>query len=136
MPQRLTHEIITAAIAGYEAQRRHIDSKIAELRNMLHAGHAAAPAAPSKPKRKISLASRRRMASAQKKRWAAIKGRPQASSPAAAHRPKRRISEEGMKRIIAATKRRWALIRAREAKANRAVAKRTPAKKAAMPKAA
>ena len=136
MPQRLTQEIITAAIAGYEAQRRNIDSKIAELRNMLHRGHAAAPAGPSKPKRKISLASRRRMASAQKKRWAAIKGHPQASSPAAAHRPKRRISEEGMKRIIAATKKRWALIRAREAKANRAVAKMPPGKKAAMPKAA
>src|SRR5262249_19038885 len=85
-------------------QRRHIDSKIAELRNMLHAGHAIAPAAPSKTKRKVSLASRRRMASAQKKRWAAIKERPQARSPAATHRPKRRISEEGVQRIIAATK--------------------------------
>jgi hypothetical protein len=135
MPQKLTQEIITAAIAGFEAQRRHIDSKIAELRNKLHAPHVVAAAASSKPKRKISLASRRRMALAQKKRWAAIKGHLQANS-AALHRPKRRISEEGMKRIIAATKKRWALIRAQEAKANRAVAKKPFGKKAAMPKAA
>jgi hypothetical protein len=135
MPQKLTHEIIEAAIAGFAAQRRHIDSKIAELRNMLHSRHAVAAAAFSKPKPKTSLASGRRMALAQK-RWAAIEGHLQASSVSAAHRPKRRISEEGMKRIIAATKKRWALIRAQEAKANRAVARKTLAKKTAMPKAA
>jgi hypothetical protein len=75
MPQKLSHEIITAAIAGFEAQKERINSKIAELRNMLHQrdGHTAAEA--PKPKRKISAASRRRMALAQKKRWAAIKGR-------------------------------------------------------------
>jgi hypothetical protein len=75
MPQKLSHEIITAAIAGYEAQKRQINSKIVELRNMLHHrdGHAAAEAL--KLKRKISAASRRRMALAQKKRWAAIKRR-------------------------------------------------------------
>ena len=74
MPQKLSHEIITAAIAGFEAQKERINSKIAELRNMLHHrdGHAAAGA--PKPKRKMSAASRRRIALAQKKRWAAIKG--------------------------------------------------------------
>ena len=80
MPQKLSHEIITAAIAGFEAQKERINSKIAELRNMLHHrdGHAAAEA--PKPKRKISAASRRRMALAQKKRWAAVKGRSAARS--------------------------------------------------------
>ena len=75
MPQKLSQEIITAAIAGFEAQRERLDSKIVELRNMLHHrdGHAAAEA-PQR-KRKVSAASRRRMALAQKKRWAAIKGR-------------------------------------------------------------
>ena len=132
----MTHEIITAAIAGFEAQKRHIDSNIAELRNMLHARHAVAVAASSKPERKISLASRRRMALAQKRRWAAIKGHLQANSAPSPHRLKGRISEEGRRRIIAATKKRWALIRAQEAKANRAVARKTLAKKTAMPKAA
>ena len=75
MPQKLSHEIITAAIFGFEAQKERINSKIAELRNMLHHkdGHAAAEA--PKVKRKMSAAARRRIALAQKKRWAAIKGR-------------------------------------------------------------
>ena len=136
MPQKLTQEIITAAIAGFEAQKRHIDSNIAELRNMLHARHAVAAAASSKPMRKISLASRRRMALAQKRRWAAIRGHLQANSAASPHRLKRRISEEGRRRIIAATKKRWVLIRAQEAKANRSVAKNNSMKRAGIPKAA
>jgi len=75
MAQKLSQEIITAAIAGFEAQKERLNSKIAELHNMLHHrdGHAAAEA--PKVKRKISAASRRRMALAQKKRWAAIKRR-------------------------------------------------------------
>ena len=73
MPQKLSPEIITAAIAGFEAQKERIDARIAELRNMLDHRHSA-PEVP-KPKRKISAASRRRMALAQKKRWAAIKRR-------------------------------------------------------------
>ena len=75
MPQKLTHEIITAAIAGFEAQKERINPKIAELRHMLHQRDRHAAAEALKPKRKISAASRRRMALAQKKRWAAIKGR-------------------------------------------------------------
>jgi len=80
MPQKLSQEIITAAIAGFEAQKERIDSKIAELRNMLHHrdGHAAAQ--PPKVKRKMSAASRRRIALAQTKRWAAVKGRSAAKS--------------------------------------------------------
>ena len=80
MAQKLSQEIITAAIAGFEAQKEHINSKITELRNMLHHrdGHATAEA--PKLKRKVSAASRRRMALAQKKRWAAIKGRSAARS--------------------------------------------------------
>jgi hypothetical protein len=75
MPQKLSHEIITAAIAGFEAQKQRINSKIAELRSLLNHrdGHASTEA--TKVKRKMSAASRRRIALAQKKRWAAIKGR-------------------------------------------------------------
>jgi hypothetical protein len=57
MLQKLSQEVITAAIAGFEAQKERLNSKIAELRNMLDHRHAAAEA--PKPKRKISAASRR-----------------------------------------------------------------------------
>src|ERR1039457_1179040 len=73
--QKLTPEIITAAILGFEEQKRHIDSKIAELRAMLPGGPAETAAAPeastSKPK-KFSAAARRRMREAQQRRWARI----------------------------------------------------------------
>ena len=35
MPTKLTHEIITAAIDGFQAQKHHIDAQITELRAML-----------------------------------------------------------------------------------------------------
>jgi hypothetical protein len=35
MPTKLTPEIISAAILGFEEQKRHIDANIAELRAIL-----------------------------------------------------------------------------------------------------
>jgi len=70
--------------------------------------------APTRKRRKISAASRRNMALAQKVRWAKIKGEIEPPSPPTPEppKPKRRISAEGMKRIIAATKKRWRLQKA------------------------
>ena len=68
--QKLTPEIITAAILGFEEQKRHIDSKIAELRAMLPDGPgetAATPEAPARKRRKFSAAARRRMREAQQR---------------------------------------------------------------------
>ena len=58
--------------------------------------------------------SRRKMALAQKARWARIKAEIEPPSPPAPEspRPKRRINAEGMKRIIAATKKGWRLQKA------------------------
>jgi hypothetical protein len=63
---------VNAAIDGFEFQKRRIDSQIAELRQLLNGDRteAAAGADSSVPKRKISAAARRRMAAAQKARWA------------------------------------------------------------------
>src|ERR1035441_8235409 len=41
MPTKLTTEIITAAILGFEEQKRHIDAKIAELRAMRSEEHTS-----------------------------------------------------------------------------------------------
>lgn len=109
MPQRLTTEIINAAIAGFEQQKDRIDQQIA--------------------------AARRAIADAQRKRWAAIKSPSQAATPATAPvKPKRRLSAAGRRNIIAATKKRWALKRAAEAAAAKKMAparKKSAAKKAA-----
>ena len=118
MPAKLTHEVITAAIQGFEAQKVHIDSRIAELRAMMDGRTVIAPteAEPPRKRRKMSAAARKRIAAAQRKRWAEATRQPEARSQAAPAKPKRkrRLSAAGRKRIIEATKKRWALLRAQK----------------------
>src|ERR1035437_3388933 len=75
---------------------------------MMAAGPAPAPATAKK--RRMSAAGRRRIALAQKKRWAALKAdQKRKQAPAAQTQPKKRvISAAGRARIVAATKKRWA----------------------------
>src|SRR3954470_14616405 len=118
---KLTAEIINAAIEGFEFQKRRIDSQIDELRQLLNGGRAEGSDKSETPvhKRKISAAGRRRMAAAQKARWAKIRGETEpASSPAAPKpsKPKRKLSAAGRKAISDAPKRRWALKRAEDQK--------------------
>jgi hypothetical protein len=121
-PTKLNNDILLAAIEGFEAQKRRIDTQIAELRQLMTGGIAepSIQSAPAAKRRKISAAGRKRMAEAQRKRWAAAKKEP-ASAPEgaapAAKKPKRKLSAEGRKRIIVATKRRWAAVRAAASKA-------------------
>jgi hypothetical protein len=143
MPTKLTPEILAAAIEGFEAQKKNIDAQIAELRQTLSGGPAETQATPEVPARKrkgFSAAVRRKMALAQKARWAKIRGESEPSAPARkeaekAPKAKRRIGAEGMKRIIAATKKRWRLAKAAKA-ASTATKKAVPAaKKVAVKKA-
>lgn len=125
--QKLTPEIIHAAIEGFESQKRRIDSQIDELRQLLNGGSAEPAAESGTParKRKISAAGRRRMAAAQKARWAKVRGEVEPTSSAAPPKPtKRKMSAAGRKAISEATKRRW------EAKRAAAQSKPTVAKKA------
>jgi hypothetical protein len=78
MPTKLTPEIIAAAIEGFEAQKKNIDVQIAELRQTLSGGPVetlAAPEAPARKRKGFSAAVRRKMARAQKARWARIRGK-------------------------------------------------------------
>ena len=140
MPTKLSNEIITAAIEGFEAQKTRIDAQIAELQAVLSGGPTAAattPEVPTRKRKRFSAASRRKMAMAQKARWAKIKGKSEPPAPAKATKPKRRISKEGMARIVAATKKRWRLQKAAaKAPAKTAVTKKAAVKKAAVKKAA
>ena len=66
---KLTPEIITAAILGYEEQKRHIDSQISDLKAMLSGGPteagAATPEAAPRKRKKFSAPTRRKMREAQ-----------------------------------------------------------------------
>jgi hypothetical protein len=101
MPQKLTPEIITAAIAGFEAQKTLIDSQIAELRSMLDGGskEAAATTESAKPRKKKSAAVRRRMALAQRARYAKLKQDSEPPRAEAAKPKKRKLSAAGGRRF-------------------------------------
>jgi hypothetical protein len=73
-------EILEAALLGLEAQRDKLDAQIAEVRSMLGrkpgrpARVAASVVLPStNGKRELSPEARKRIAAAQKKRWAAFR---------------------------------------------------------------
>jgi len=66
MSTRISPEIMTAAIEGFEAQKQRIDSQIAELRAMLNGRQPTVAAAPQTTKRStMSAAGRKRIAEAQ-----------------------------------------------------------------------
>jgi hypothetical protein len=132
MPTKLTPEIITAAIDGFEGQKTHLDAKIAELRAMLPGGSpetvASTPGAAPK-KRKISAVARRRMALAQKARWAKVRGESAPPAPAAKpEQPKRKLSKAGRAAIVAALKKRWAAKKAAMSKPKAVAAKKVAVK--------
>jgi hypothetical protein len=69
--------MLSMALVGYELERQKIDEKIREIRARL-GGKAAGPGAASAPakaggqrrRRTLSVGARRRIAAAQRKRWA------------------------------------------------------------------
>ncbi len=108
-------EVLEAALIGFQHLRDQVDEKIAALRSQIGApaalrqalSHKTEGSAPKK--RTMSAAARKRIALAQKKRWAVYKAEHgTASKPVKA---KRVLSAAGRARIIAATKKRWAAFR-------------------------
>jgi len=114
MPQlKLTADILSAALEGFEAQKNRIDARIAEIRQMLCG--STAPAAltdTGKPRKKRSAAVRRKMALAQRARYAKLKQGTEPTQAVAAKPKKRKLSAAGRRAIIAATKKRWAAVKA------------------------
>ena len=133
MPTKLTNEIITAAVAGYESQKTRIDQQIAELRSLLTGGPAktAATADGTPPKRrKFSAEARRRMKEAQQRRWAKIRGASEPSVPVTvSSKPKRKISAAGRKSIAEAARKRWAAVKAAKEEAAKPPSKKAAPKK-------
>jgi len=129
MPQKLSPQIISAAIAGFEQQKVQIDTQIAELRAMLSGdsveSSVAAPEATPSTRKKFSAAARKKMAVAQKARWAKIRGESEPPSPApvlvAAPKAKRKLSAATKAALVANLK------KARAAKAAKATTAPAPA---------
>ena len=74
MPTKDTTEILNAAIEGFEEEKKRLTAQIAELRQLLNpvSTNGATPG-PTPTKRIMSAAVRRRIAAAQRKRWAAVR---------------------------------------------------------------
>ena len=84
MPDTTDTSLLEAALIGYEAERQKIQEKIAELQRQIgrrnHRAAAPAAATPTKRgRRRMSAAARKRIAEAQKKRWAAYRKRQKAA---------------------------------------------------------
>ncbi len=129
----LDQSILEAAVMGLEAQKREIDAKMTELRLMLDGNRPATTAMPVKAggRRRLSAAARSRIAEAQRRRWAKVRGGAQPSGPAARHevpKPKRKMSAKGRRAIAEATRKRWAAFRAAKAQQKRGGAKKAAAK--------
>jgi hypothetical protein len=112
-PTKLTAEILAAAVIGFEARKEQIDHRIAELRSLLNGGRSetAAAALPeiAKPPKRRSAAVRRKMALAQRARYAKLKH--SSEPPPETAKPKRKLTAAGRKRIIEANKQRWAAVK-------------------------
>jgi len=133
---KIDSSILGAALIGYQNRRAEIDAKIAEIRRQIggQTPQRSASAGPVGPPRKrvMSAAARKRIAAAQRKRWAEFKKAKEAPAPV----KKRRLSAAGRKRIIEATKKRWAEVRAKKAATEKTARKPAVTKRAAKRSAA
>ena len=86
MPGKINHDIIDAAIVGYQSKIADLQHRIDELRSMLNGTlntqrESTAPAGEdtnrkkSGGKRRMSAAAKRKLSLAAKKRWALLKRR-------------------------------------------------------------
>ena len=112
---KYTRDILEMALAGYEQQRTALEQSIADIRSRLRGsgsgrstGSAEGNREAGPKKRVLSAAARKRMARAQKKRWAAVKKQAGESQKPKSAKPKRTISAAGRKRIGDAARKRWA----------------------------
>lgn len=80
MPNQPDTSLLTAALAGYQQQKAEVEAKIAEIKKALGGrratpggGDAPGPFIKASRRGRMSAAARKRIAEAQKKRWAAYR---------------------------------------------------------------
>ena len=105
----LDRTTLEMALVGYEAEKARVAAAIVAIQAQLRQrGPGRQKASPDESvrgprKRVLSAAAKKRIAAAQRKRWAAFH-----KQKAKAAKPKRRLSEAGRKAIVDALKKRWA----------------------------
>jgi len=104
-------DLLAMALVGYKAEIARIEAAMADLKARLGGGPASSPAATPAGKRTLSASARRRIAAAQKKRWAVIKNAKATPKATPAEKPKRKMSAAARKRIGDAARKRWADLR-------------------------
>src|SRR5260370_15508876 len=108
---KLTSADLAAALVGMECERDLLANKIRGIRQIL--GGRSEPAATTetvKSRKKRSAAVRRRMALAQRARYAKLKKGSEPTQAVAAKPKKRKMSAAGRRAISLASNKRWAAI--------------------------
>jgi hypothetical protein len=98
-----------------QLQVEKLDSAIVVLEGLTGRSFATASRNGAQPKRVVSAAARRRMARAQRARWAKLRKEPHSTRPgkvAGTARVKRTLSIAAKRKIAAAQRARWAQVRA------------------------
>jgi hypothetical protein len=105
--------LTVAQLRKVVAIKEQIETLTAELASMTEGDAPAAGASPQRRRRKMSAATRARMAAAQQKRWAKVKGpRGKAAETNGVVKKKRKVSAATRARLAASAKIRWAKARA------------------------
>ncbi len=88
-----------------QQERSRLDQAIRAIEELVgHSRSGGIQASGNRPRRIVSAAARRKMAVAQRARWAKVKG-------VAGSTPVRTMSQSARKRIAAAQRARWAKVR-------------------------
>jgi len=114
--------MLEAALIGFEQMKRNVEEKIAGIRRELGAPSGVMGIAAGQVRRRtLSAEARRRIAEAQRKRWAAVKAQGKAAAA------KRTMSPAARRKIAAAQRQRWAKVRQQQNKAGSKAAAKKPA---------
>jgi hypothetical protein len=103
---------LSAVLEQLKAERAQLDKAISALSGVVGINSGTSSSNGRRGKRTMSLSARKRIAAAQRSRWAKVRGREQkvVSMP-----QKRTMSAAARKRIAAAQRERWAKVRAKKA---------------------
>lgn len=89
----MDNSLLTAALVGYQFQLQKLQNTIAEIRSQLGLRSTVSPAPAVKGRRQMSASARKRIAAAQKKRWAAFHAKSGNPAPKEVA-PERKMSPE------------------------------------------